>query len=83
VLLVSQTLSPLASITTATRIITSDVNETTFAFLCHGRQQAQFLELHVHPIPGCSSPIHEAGIVLHLTGYGRDVSKFASDVIPS
>jgi hypothetical protein len=64
----------LATVPTTTRAVSGDVTADRFAFLANGFDRLNYLELHVYPLPGSTSSLPETGIVLHLKGFGRDVS---------
>jgi hypothetical protein len=66
----------LATVLTTTRIMSGDVTADVFAFLCNGDNRWEYLKLHLHPLPGSTSTLPPDGIVLHLKGFGKDVSTY-------
>jgi hypothetical protein len=65
----------LTTVPTTTRAFSGDVTADRFTFLANGFDRLDHLELHIYPLPGCTSSLPETGIVLHLKGLGRDVSR--------
>jgi hypothetical protein len=65
----------LTTVPTTTRAFSGDVTTDRFAFLVNGFNRLNYLELHIYPLPGCTSSLPETGIVLRLKGMGRDVSR--------
>jgi hypothetical protein len=67
-------LSVLTTMTSSTRAFAGDVTKQSFAFLSHSVHHKDYIELHVHGIPGCSSPFPGTGLALKLKGFRAQVS---------
>jgi hypothetical protein len=66
-------LSVLSTASSSTRTLAGDVTGQSFAFICHGPHQKEYLELHVYVIPGRGSLFPDTGMVLHLKGFDAQV----------